>query len=67
MQHPVVGKINRSLRCLQSRNSVGKNFPTEIVLTSAEFFTEMDLSTEMGPPWRPRNFGENVLDIQQGL
>ena len=46
---------------------MGKNFPTEIVLISAEFLTEIGLSTEMGLSWGSGNFVENVPDVQLSL
>ena len=41
-------------------------FPTEIDLISAEMFTELGVSTEMGLSWGSGNFVENVPDVQGG-
>ena len=46
---------------------MGKNIPTEIIFISAIFFTELDLSTEMGISWGLGKFEENVPDVQRGL
>ena len=46
---------------------MGKKFPTEIVLTSAEMFTEIGLSTEMRLLRGPGNFVENVPDVHRGF
>ena len=46
--------------------SVGKKLPTEIPLISAELFTEIGLSTEMGLPWGSGNFVENVPHVHRG-
>ena len=47
--------------------SVGKKFPTEMRTISAEMFTGIGLSTEMGLSWGSVNFVENVPDVQRGL
>ena len=40
--------------------SAAQNFVTEILLNSAEFFTENGLSTELGTSWGSGKFGEHV-------
>ena len=75
MQH-IMSTINSIilliLGCLQRGNSVPtsvtEDFPTEILLISTEFFTENELSTELGNVWESRKFGEhmNLVYINEG-
>ena len=49
--------------------AVAKDFPTEILFISADFFTENTendiISTELGNTWGSGNFGEDVPDVHE--